>query len=153
MLNTDRLCLGCMNDCGGEKVCAICGYDSATRNPSDCLPTKLWLNDRYLVGKVLERDCGCISYIGWDNADDSIVTIREYFPLDIARRNPDKTVSVSEEGKYLYNGGLMSFLETNTCTAGSSRYRRGNGQQKGARCPSGSWQPFLPSEHSSEGTS
>jgi len=103
-----------MNDCGGEKVCAICGYDSATRNPSDCLPTKLWLNDRYLVGKVLERDFGCISYIGWDNADDSIVTIREYFPLDIARRNPDKTVSVSEEGKYLYNGGLMSFMETNT---------------------------------------
>lgn len=113
MLNTDRLCLGCMNDCGGEKVCAICGYDSATRNPNDCLPTKLWLNDRYLVGKVVERTAGCISYIGWDNADDSIVTIREFFPSHIAYRNPDKTVSVSENDKYTYNGGLMNFLEIN----------------------------------------
>ena len=63
MLNTDRLCLGCMNDSGGEKVCAICGYDSDTRNDADCLPTKMWLKDRYLVGKVSGRDADGIVYM------------------------------------------------------------------------------------------
>jgi len=112
MLNTDRLCLGCMNDCGGEKVCGICGYDSETRNASDCLPTKIWLKDRYLVGKVISKDADGIVYIGWDNAKDSIVSIREFFP-DLALRNPDKTVSIAEENKYLFNGGLLKFLEIN----------------------------------------
>ena len=113
MLNTDRLCLGCMNDCGGEKICPICGYDSTTRNPADCLPTRIWLCDRYLVGKVISRSNGCISYIGWDNVDDSIVTVREYFPVGLAHRNPDKTVSVDEENRYSYNGGLLSFIDIN----------------------------------------
>ncbi|MBR4073107.1 MAG: protein kinase, partial [Clostridia bacterium] len=112
MLNTDRLCLGCMNDCGGEKVCGICGYDSDSRNDFDCLPAKLWLRDRYLIGKVLSRDTDGVVYIGWDNARDSIVNIREFFP-SFALRNPDKTISVSEESKYLFNGGLLRFLEIN----------------------------------------
>ena len=37
MINTERLCPGCMNDNGGEKICPICGYDSASRNPDICL--------------------------------------------------------------------------------------------------------------------
>lgn len=110
MLNTDRLCLGCMNDSGGEKVCEICGYDAETRNPSNALSTKLWLNDKYLVGKVTAYKDDCVVYIGWDNSDDSIVTIYEYFP-SFAIRNPDKTVSVSEQDKFSFNGGLLSFIE------------------------------------------
>ncbi len=113
MLNTDRLCLGCMNDNGGEKICAICGYDSDTRNDADCLPAKMWLKDRYLVGRVVDRDADGIVYIGWDNARDSIVNIREYFPSSSAMRNPDKTVWASEENKYAFNGGLMRFIEIN----------------------------------------
>ena len=31
MINTERLCLGCMNDSGGEQICPICGYDSASQ--------------------------------------------------------------------------------------------------------------------------
>lgn len=112
MLNTDRLCLGCMNDCGGEKVCEICGYDSDTRNPSNALSTKIWLNDRYLIGKVTAYKDDCVVYIGWDNADDSIVTVYEYFP-SYAVRNPDKTVTVLEDDKFNFNGGLLSFIDVN----------------------------------------
>ena len=43
MLNTDRLCLGCMNDNGEADVCPICGYDAKTKNPKDALPTKFWI--------------------------------------------------------------------------------------------------------------
>ncbi len=113
MLNTDKLCLGCMNDLGEEKICPICGYDSSSKNDSDFLPIKYWLKDRYLLGRLLKTDSNEAVYIAWDNFKDSVVTVREYFPKDVSVRNPDKTVTASQEDKYTFNGGLMSFIETN----------------------------------------
>lgn len=113
MLNTDRLCLGCMNDSGEAEVCPFCGYDSANKNPDDALPTKFWLKDRYLVGKVISSNGESINYIGWDNQDNSIIVIKEYFPLSAAHRNPDKTVSMIENMEYTFNEGLLSFKEIN----------------------------------------
>ena len=113
MISTERLCLGCMNDNGGEKICPICGYDSTTKNPDDSLPTSFWINDRYLVGKYISSNGEGITYIGWDNGDNSIVNIREYFPKGNAKRNPDKTVSIVKGCEYPFNEGLMDFLEIN----------------------------------------
>lgn len=113
MINTERLCLGCMNDCGDQKVCENCGYDSSTRNPSNALPTKQWLNDRYYVGRVISIVDECIAYVGFDKSDDSVVTIYEYFPM-FAIRNPDKTVATEENDKYSFNGGLLKFIEYNS---------------------------------------
>ncbi len=113
MLNTDRLCLGCMNDSGEEKICPFCGYDSSAKNPEDTLPTKFWINDRYLVGKVISSNGEAINYIGWDNQENSIVVIKEYFPLGSAHRNADKTVSMVEGSEYTFNEGLLSFKEIN----------------------------------------
>lgn len=113
MISTERLCLGCMNDNGGEKICPICGYDSAVKNPDESLPTSFWINDRYLVGKYLSSNGEGITYIGWDNGDNSIVNIREYFPKGNAKRNPDKTVSIVKGCEYPFNEGLMDFIEIN----------------------------------------
>lgn len=113
MFNTERLCLGCMNDNGGEKVCPICGYDSSDSNPENALPAKFILADRYLLGKVTETDGEGITYIGWDNASDTIVTVKEYFPIGFAHRNPDKTVSMVEGEEYTFNEGLLEFSEIN----------------------------------------
>lgn len=111
MLNTDRLCLGCMNDSGGEQICGICGYDAKTQNGKEYLPAKSWLKDRYLVGRTLSSNAEGVTYIAWDNGEDSIVTLREYFPTGIAVRNPDRTVAAaSEDKKFPYNEGLMKFL-------------------------------------------
>lgn len=113
MLNTDRLCRGCMTDNGGESICGICGYDKTQTNPENCLPTDFWLQDRYLVGKVLDINSEGITYIGWDNSNDSVVHIREYFPASAAVRNPDRTVAIPEESKFAFNDGLMDFLSLN----------------------------------------
>ena len=113
MINTERLCLGCMNDSGGEQICPICGYDSASQNPDDCLPVKFIVNNRYLIGKVTKINGEGITYIGWDISTDAIVNIKEYFPKNYAHRNPDKTVSMEESGKYTFNEGLMEFMEIN----------------------------------------
>lgn len=114
MINTERLCLGCMNDNGGEKICSLCGYDKTSKNPENSLPKKFLINNRYLIGKVIKSNGEGITYIGWDNSSDSIVEIREYFPIGFAHRNPDKTVSIDSEGKYTFNEGLMEFIEINT---------------------------------------
>ena len=97
MINIDRLCPGCMNDNGGEKICSICGYDQSKGNDSVCLPTKFMLSERYIVGAAISANLEGITYLAWDIASNSPVHIKEYFPTDIAVRNPDKTVSVVAE--------------------------------------------------------
>ena len=113
MLNTERLCLGCMNDNGGEKICPICGYDTDAVNPEDSLPVRFIAKNRYLIGKELYRNGAEITYIGWDNVEDSIVNVKEYFPEGFAHRNPDKTVTVEQGGEYVFNEGLLEFREIN----------------------------------------
>ncbi len=113
MINTDGLCLGCMSDNGGETVCPICGFDNASQNPSYALPLKSLLENRYFIGKTLSADGEGITYIGWDNSKNCKITVKEYFPKGFANRNPDKTVSMSESGKYTFNEGLLEFLDIN----------------------------------------
>lgn len=111
MLNTERLCAGCMNDNGGEKVCSICGYDSKIQNAAELLPTRYWLKERYLVGRVIESNGEGVTYIGWDNKEDSIVNIREYFPESAAVRQSDMSVKIKEGSEFTFNEGIMNFLE------------------------------------------
>ncbi len=113
MINTEKLCMGCMNDNDGEQVCPICGYDSSLQNPAHSLPKRFLINNRYTVGKVLSDNGEGITYIGWDNSNDAIVKIKEYFPAGIAVRNPDTSVSMLTDKKYVFNEGLLEFLEIN----------------------------------------
>ena len=88
MVNTERLCPGCMNDNGGEKICPICGYNSAEHNGGDCLPPGMLGGNRYITGQAKARNGEGISYIGWDNSNDSVVTLREYFPAGSSDNKP-----------------------------------------------------------------
>lgn len=112
MLN-NNICPGCMNDVGGERICPECGYDCAQPNPDNCLPARFVLADRYIIGRVIEEGCEGIIYLGRDSAAGEVVHIREYFPQGRVRRFPDGTVSVPDANKYVFNDGLMEFLELN----------------------------------------
>ena len=80
MVNTERLCMGCMNDNGGEQVCPICGFDNSGDNPKEYLKIGTWLNaNRYFVGKVIEESGDGVTYIGWDNDANAVVNVKEYF--------------------------------------------------------------------------
>lgn len=114
MVNTERLCFGCMSDNGGEKICPVCGFNAADNNDDNCLPIKFLLNNRYLIGKAISFSSEAIIYVGLDKTDDSKVEIKEYFPKNFAHRNPDKTVSMVKGGEYTFNEGLMEFAEINT---------------------------------------
>lgn len=111
MLNTERLCPGCMTDNGGESPCPICGYDASQPVSSAVLPIRFVLNNRYMTGRVLSSNGEGITYIGWDNNTDTAVHIREYFPQGMALRNPDRTVSILPEYKFSFNEGLVEFID------------------------------------------
>lgn len=113
MINTDRLCPGCMNDNGGEEICSICGCDSEVKNDDACLPIKFLLSERYVIGKVLNVSAEGITYIAWDDAAQTAVHIKEYYPKGVAIRNPDKTVSVAQGSEFAFNEGLIDFMEIN----------------------------------------
>ncbi len=113
MLNTERLCLGCMNDNGGESICSICGYNSKDNNDKEYLSVRTWIKERYLVGNATENNGEGVTYIGWDNENDSVVNIREYFPKGIAKRNEDGSVSIISGNEFVFNEGIMNFLELN----------------------------------------
>lgn len=110
MLSTERLCMGCMNDSGGEKVCPICGYSSETENDKSCLKVKTWIKNRFLVGSVIEVNGQGVTYIGWDNENNGIVEIHEYFPALISKREADGSVTVAGDNEYAFNEGIMEFL-------------------------------------------
>jgi len=112
MVNTDRLCMSCMNDNGGEKICSICGYDSSKDNPSHLLSTGTWINaNRYLIGKVIEEGGDGVTYIGWDNDMNAVVNIREYFPTGLAVRSSDRmTVSPAADKGLAFNRGMNEFV-------------------------------------------
>lgn len=111
MVNTDRLCMGCMNDNGGEKVCPICGYDASEDNAKEYLAVGTWLNaNRYLVGKVIEESGDGVTYIAWDNDLNAVVNIKEYFPAGIAQRSDDRiTVTPAENRGLAFNAGREEF--------------------------------------------
>lgn len=113
MQNTDRLCLGCMNDNGGEQVCSICGYDAKEKNPKGTLEAGTWLEGRFLIGRFIESNGEGISYMGWDNFRDCVVFIREYFPENVASRNNDGSVAMREGSEFAFNEGILEFLELN----------------------------------------
>ena len=111
MQNTDRLCMGCMTDNGGEQVCPICGYDKETPlNPSMLAP-QTWLEERYLIGKVMDSNGEGVSYIGWDNKSDTIVKIREYFPTGLCDREEDGTVKMTEGSETIFKDNKVRFMQ------------------------------------------
>ena len=116
MVNTERLCMGCMNDNGGEKICSICGHNNAKDNQQELLSVGTWLNaNRYLVGKAIEYGGDGVTYIGWDNDLNSVVNIREFFPDEIAVRSSDRmTVTAGEQRGYSFNKGIREFVQLYT---------------------------------------
>lgn len=112
-MNTERLCMNCMNEFEGEGVCPICGFDSSSQNNNDCLPIRFTVNNRYIIGNVKSANGEGIIYAGFDTVTETAVSIKEYFPCGIAVRNPDKTVSIIKGNEYSFNEGLLEFIEIN----------------------------------------
>ncbi len=112
MINSDNLCMSCMKEIGAEKQCPYCGFHVDSQQPADYLPVRTVIGNRYLVGKLLEFNGDGATYMGFDLTAREAVNIREYFPIDVAKRDPKMlTVSAAEGKKKLFSEYLQSFTE------------------------------------------
>ena len=109
MSKIDRLCLGCMKDKEGEKVCPFCGYEEAPQEPY--LPLRTVLQERYTIGKLISANGESAVYLGWDNVLGAPIEIREFFPTTLAGRSADGvTVQILSGCEAVYRDYLGDFL-------------------------------------------
>ncbi|MCM1164437.1 MAG: PASTA domain-containing protein [Lachnospiraceae bacterium] len=114
MLKDTSLCMGCMNDKTYDGPCRLCGYSEL----DPCIPTylepKTYLNDRYIVGRLLSYNGEGAIYIGYDTAAGSKVTIKEFMPDTLCTRKKGETaVAVNPNSSALYKTYLSEFEDLN----------------------------------------
>lgn len=81
-------CINCMKKTEGQECCPYCGFrQSDGKFPARYLPPGTILEDRFVVGGVLGQGSFGITYIGRDTLFDSVVAVKEYFPIHHVHRN------------------------------------------------------------------
>lgn len=85
-MDIDSLCLNCFEELTSGSVCEQCGYDNDTQAQMLYLQPKSMLNDRYVIGAVIEHESDAVTYSAYDTQLDTKVTVREFLPKGIANR-------------------------------------------------------------------
>lgn len=114
MAQINKLCLGCMCEKASDGACEKCGYsDDMPYLPSYLAPGTV-LNDRYIAGKLLSYNGEGATYIGYDKATNSKVTIKEYMPDTLcSRKKGEKNITVEQNQMPLYKTYMSEFIELN----------------------------------------
>lgn len=105
MIKETTLCMGCMNDKTYDGPCKLCGY----QENAPCIPAylapKTFLNERYIVGKLLSYNGEGATYIGFDSAAGVKVTIKEFMPDTLCSRKKG-------ESEIIVDAGMMPLYKT-----------------------------------------
>src|SRR5580700_2898777 len=113
-MNTQTLCVGCMENDSGLPECPTCGrpFDLPPRSPLQLKPRTL-LHEQYLIGLALGDGGFGITYLSWDLGLESRLAIKEYMPNGVAGRSggESKVVPYTEQTKQEFEWGLDRFLE------------------------------------------
>lgn len=113
MLKETSLCMGCMNEKDGDP-CKICGYSDLDPHIPTYLEPKTFLNERYIVGRLLSYNGEGAVYIGFDTSTNTKVTIKEFMPDTLCTRHKGETnISVNANNSPLYKTYLSEFADLN----------------------------------------
>ncbi len=114
MLKETSLCMGCMNEKGGDDPCKLCGYSDLDPYIPTYLEPKTFLNERYIVGRLLSYNGEGAIYIGYDTVTATKVTIKEFMPDTLCTRQKGETnISVNANNSPLYKTYLSEFADLN----------------------------------------
>lgn len=109
-----KLCMGCMSPLADDTICPKCGYDPSTPHLPSYLAPKTLLNDRYIVGKILNYNGEGCMYIGYDLVTNTKVQIKEFFPDTLCTRVPGSDlVSINPNKLVQFKNLLSEFTELN----------------------------------------
>lgn len=114
MLKDTSLCMGCMCDKTYDGPCKLCGYSDDTPCIPSYLRPKTFLNERYIIGKVISYNGEGAVYIGFDTATGTKVTIKEFMPDTLcSRRKGEDEIAVNADMMPLYKTYLSEFVDLN----------------------------------------
>lgn len=111
-----KFCMNCMAKIRENKeTCPFCGHaqSEGVKSSFHLLPGTQLQNGRYLVGKALKSDGFLVTYIGRDLLKSTVVSIQEYVPEIITRRQVgiSQLNCISQEVVDQYQRGLQTFQE------------------------------------------
>ncbi|HTB10882.1 MAG TPA: protein kinase [Bryobacteraceae bacterium] len=113
-MNTQTLCVGCMENDSGLPECPTCGrpFDLPPRSPLQLKPRTM-LHEQYLIGRALGDGGFGITYLSWDLGLESRLAIKEYMPNGVAGRSggESRVIPYTEQTKQEFEWGLDRFLE------------------------------------------
>lgn len=114
MLTETSLCMGCMNDKTYDGPCKLCGYSDDDPFIPTYLEPKTLLSDRYVVGRLLSYNGEGATYIGYDKAAGTKVTIKEFMPDTLCSRKKGETeIVVNSKNSPLYKTYMSEFEDLN----------------------------------------
>ncbi|MGN1123551.1 MAG: protein kinase [Eubacterium sp.] len=98
----ENLCIDCFKDTQGYEVCPHCGatQDKVPKQLNHLYPHTL-LNDRYVIGRVINNGGFGVVYKAYDTKLDVIVAIKELFPTQnsMVTRVPETTKVITLNGE------------------------------------------------------
>lgn len=111
--NIDR-CMGCMSEKRYSGPCEICGYIDNDAYPAECLAPRTFLNDRYVLGKLISKGGESAVYLAYDVKDEKTVEIREFMPDTLCTRASGKDdISVNDGSLPLFKSYLSEYADLN----------------------------------------
>ncbi len=114
MLKETSLCMGCMCDKTYDGPCKLCGYSDSMPTIPSYLAPKTYLNDRYIIGKVINYNGEGATYIGYDTATGTKVNIKEFMPDTLCTRQKGETnITVNPDMLPLYKTYMSEFADLN----------------------------------------
>lgn len=111
MTDISRLCMECLNEKNENGICPVCGNKSENDQSFPVLPLRSIVAQRYLIAKVRKRNSEGITYSAYDIKLEKPVSVREFFPQNIAHRQADLiSVAVAPENNNVYTQYLNAFV-------------------------------------------
>ncbi len=106
--------MGCMNELGPDGVCHHCGYTDDIPHLQSYLAPRTFLDNRYIVGKMLSYNGEGASYICYDTVGKCKCTAREYMPDTLCERNREtQELVVNPDCLAKYKTFISEFADVN----------------------------------------
>ena len=107
-------CPYCLN-LSDQNICPYCGEEreiaAAENTRAHARNIGNILAGRYQIGKALSHNGEGITYLAYDNQENTRVEIREYFPWNLCARQPDGSVLVGDETLLAFKSLMFDFTD------------------------------------------